>query len=397
MLTRLENKIRSLLLSVSAPAPVRRFWETRLGPWATLALVLAGLLFIGSLFMFSGTANVAEVRQGKAVAAVYGTVSVEPSEQVMLKAKTPGTLTELKVKEGDGVKKDQVLAALVDESLVRQIDLATKQLEQSKIKQSLGPGSAPDLKSKQDELTRLKPLLDLNNISRAEYDRVANEVDALKTKVKNEEIALEQEVQNAQLKLKDLQVAQTEATLLAPIDGKVLNVYADLGQAVEGGTQIIRLGSSANQITASVNEEDVGSLLPGQRAMVRFYSRPGQDSPARLLKVLPKTINQNYQVTFELEKPIPGLLPGMTGEMNIVTGERENALLIPTRAIRNGNKVLEVSGGRVKERTIEVGFRGVETSEVRQGLTVGALVIVEKHDLFEPGMWVRVNRVDIKK
>jgi RND family efflux transporter MFP subunit len=186
-----------------------------------------------------------------------------------------------------------------------------------------------------------------------------------------------------------MQEAQTQATLTAPIDGKILNVYIDLGQNVEANTQIIRIGSANNQITASVNEEDVGALMPGQRAIVRFYSRPGEDTPAKLVKVLPKTVNQSYQVVFELENPMTGLLPGMTGEMNIVTGERDNALLIPTRAIRNGNKVLEVVGSTVRERTVAIGFRGVQKTEIASGVEEGAKIIVSDQDLFKAGMRVR--------
>ena len=73
----------------------------------------------------------------------------------------------------------------------------------------------------------------------------------------------------------------------------------------------------------------------------------------------------------------------------VVIGERQNTLTIPTRAIRRDNVVLVVVKGIVEETHVRVGFHTIEKSEILDGLDEGAAVILSNQDLFRPGMRVR--------
>src|SRR5262249_52029128 len=97
------------------------------------------------------------------------------------------------------------------------------------------------------------------------------------------------------------------------------------------------------------------------------------------------------RVLFTLDQPNGNLLPGMTGEMNIITGQRENALLVPSRAVRNQTQVLVVKDGRVEQREVKTGFRSIERAEILEGLEEGDLVILSDQDLFRPGTRVQTR------
>src|SRR5262249_7929444 len=75
------------------------------------------------------------------------------------------------------------------------------------------------------------------------------------------------------------------------------------------------------------------------------------------------------------------LMVGMTGEMNIITGVHQNALLVPTRALLV-DQALVVNGGIVHPRTVNVGFRTLDFAEALSGLAEGDHVIVADQGQF---------------
>jgi multidrug efflux pump subunit AcrA (membrane-fusion protein) len=84
----------------------------------------------------------------------------------------------------------------------------------------------------------------------------------------------------------------------------------------------------------------------------------------------------------------------MTGEMNIIAGKRENALIIPSRAVL-GDRVFVVKDNVVKPRAVTVGFHNLERTEIIDGLEEGEQVVVADQDLFRPGQRVRAVTVNM--
>ena len=78
--------------------------------------------------------------------------------------------------------------------------------------------------------------------------------------------------------------------------------------------------------------------------------------------------------------------------MIIITGTRPNALLVPTRSLLV-DQALIVKRGIVNSRTVGVGFRTLDFTEVTSGLTEGSHVIVSDQDKFHLGESVRQRMV----
>ena len=78
----------------------------------------------------------------------------------------------------------------------------------------------------------------------------------------------------------------------------------------------------------------------------------------------------------------------MTGEMNIITGRHENVLLLPSRALIV-DQALIVKRGIVQTRTVKVGYRTLDFSEIVAGLSEGEKAVLSEQDKLRPGKLVR--------
>jgi HlyD family secretion protein len=86
------------------------------------------------------------------------------------------------------------------------------------------------------------------------------------------------------------------------------------------------------------------------------------------------------------------LVPGITGEVNIVIDSREDAVIIPRRAVF-GRNVFVVKDGVVELRTVALGFTSMNEVEILEGVREGERVIVEGIDLFRDGDRVSVTEL----
>jgi RND family efflux transporter MFP subunit len=355
--------------------------------------MIAGALALLAVILFftRPEAEVAIAKRGEAISAVYGTVNTEPVTQVIVRSRISGLLNAVNVRPGQEIKKGDMIAEILDETIQRQLDAAKVEAEQAKAKRTIGPASQGQLKSKESEIVRLKRLFDAGNIASLEYERAQNELEALRNSVKTESITLESEVNIAEQKYKDISEQVGQLRVNSPVNGQILDVYCNIGEFVNTQAQLVRIGSTQNQIVAQVSEEDIGKLKVGMKAVIQLYPFAGESFLGTLVETLPQGDNQNYKVMFKLENPPSNLLPGMTGEMNVVIGKRENTIIIPTKAIRRGNRVLVVRRGTVSEVTVELGFKSLEKTEIKSGLQDNDSVIVSDQEKFKPGNWIRTR------
>jgi multidrug efflux pump subunit AcrA (membrane-fusion protein) len=137
------------------------------------------------------------------------------------------------------------------------------------------------------------------------------------------------------------------------------------------------------------------AIKVGQRATVRFLTYGKDQYNARVAKVLPSADSATQRYTVYLEVFLPEgrtLVPGLTGEVSIVIAERDNAVIIPRRALV-GDYVYVVDGSRVVLRKIEKGYESLNQVEIISGLKAGELVIVDQQDRFRRGDRVRPQLV----
>lgn len=384
----------------SRPGDAGRFWKG-------IALALAAVVLLGGWLVYRSLsrvpAEVFTVVRSTATAAVYGTVKIQAAVTREIRAQNTGYL---KFSEGifSGVssvgfvvKKDQVLATIADEITTRALKQAQTERVASLERQKLGPPSTQLLITAQDNLNRLETL-QRNSVPAAELERVRAELKRLTATVEAERVDLQRSVDVLQGNVAGLEEQLRKTEIRAPMDGIITTVNPADGDLVINNNVLFVVTTRETYVEGQVNEEDVGEIKDGMRADVRLYSYSQREFTAKVSTVLPSTDanSQRYTVVLYLDTPPENLRAGMTGEMNIIIARRENALVIPSRALMIDQGFI-VEDGVIKMRTLKTGYRGLETVEILEGINEGDLVVVSDQDTFRPGQRVRPVTVNSVK
>jgi RND family efflux transporter MFP subunit len=361
-------------------------------------IISATAVILYGLWASRPVAEVYVAQRGTAISAVYGTVKVLASLSINVKARSSGTIrfTELVLTNtfvGLDVKHGELLATIINEDLDREIAKAESDLKAAEARQKLGPPSQPQLNTQDALLGRMEKLAQMQNVSASDLERTRNEVQTLRERVRSEQVELDRIVTITREQAGVLQDRKAHCSITSPIDGYLSAVNCVNGEFINDGSTPFTVATRSTYLEGQINEEDVGQVTSKMKAAVRLYSVAGRDFTATVDQVLPTANNQRYTVTLTIDKVPPNLMSGMTGEMNIIAGKREKALLIPSRAVL-AERVLVVTNGVVKPRSVKIGFRNLERTEILEGLKDREQVVVADQDLFRPGQRVRAVTIN---
>src|SRR6267378_1581201 len=374
--------------------------ESKTVLWIGVAALV--VLFALAYYFLMPVAEVATVRRGTAISAVYGTVRIEPAFVVRVRAQNDGfirlaeTFSTGRGAIGKSVEKGQLLATIADEETSRELKQARADLQAAVDRAAVPLPSSELLKAAEDNLQRLEKVVGSGNVPAVEYQKAKSEVNRLRGAVETERIERDRNLSSLKETTKKLEAQMKSAEVRSQIDGILTNVQTIDGELVSDGNELFTVSSRRNYVRGEVNEEDVGEVKPGMKAKVQLYAYRTRTFTARVTSVQPAAdpTTQRYTVVLEMENPPDNLMVGMTGEMNIITGVHENALLVPTRALLV-DQALVVNGGIVQRRTVKVGFQTLDFAEALSGLEEGNHVIVADQDKFRPGEPVRQRTVSL--
>lgn len=368
-----------------------------------LAVVVVLLILIcgTAYYFFMPVAEVAVVRRGTAISAVYGTVRIEPAFVVHVRAQNSGFIQlaeEFSAGRGaigKSVTKGQVLATIADETTARQLKQAQADMRAAMERAKLPLPSEEPLKAAEDNLRRLEQVVATGNVPAVDYEKAKSEVNRLRGLRDNERIERDRNLQALDEAQKKLESQMRNSEIRAPMDGLLSAVTTIDGELVNEGNQLFTVSSRKTYVRGEVNEEDVGEVKAGMKAKVQLYAYRSNVFAAKVSSVQPAADpdTQRYTVILEMEKTPDNLMAGMTGEMNIVTGVHENAVLVPTRAVLV-DQALVIKRGIVQKRTIKVGFRTLDVSEVLSGVSAGDRIVVSDQDKLHNGEPVRQRRTN---
>jgi RND family efflux transporter MFP subunit len=362
-------------------------------------IVLAATAALYGRWASRPVAEVYVAQRGTAISAVYGTVKVVASLTLNIRARSNGIIhfsdfvatnnaIGLEVKQGD------LLATITNEDLDREIAKAETELNAAEERQRLGPPSQPQLNTDEALLGRLEKLAEMQNVPATDVERTRNDVQTLRERVRNEQVELERQVTIYREAAGVLQDRKAHCLITSTLDGYISAINSLNGEFINDGATPFTVTTKSMYLEGQVNEEDVGQVAANMKAKVRLYSYANQDFTATISQVLPTANNQRYTITLTLDNVPANLMTGMTGEMNIIAGKRENALIIPSRAVL-ADRVFVVKDNIVKPRAVKVGFRNLERAEILEGLTEGEQVVVADQDLFKPGQRVRAVTINM--
>jgi RND family efflux transporter MFP subunit len=367
-----------------------------------LVLVAAGIgitIYFTSLEM----PEVYRVRKAKVTSAVYGTVRLESTFAYIVRAQNLGICQiaeEFNAGQGavgKEIKKGQLVAIITDETRTRQLKQARADLQTAIERSKLALPSAQVLKVATDNVERIKGLVGIGTISTADFQKAESEVARLNDMVKAEQLEREHDIEKLATAVKTLEEDLVKTEIRSPADGILTAITFVPGELVTDRQPLITVSTRSTFIRGLINEEQMGEVKPEMKASILLYAYRTRKFTAKVTSIFPfgDPETQRYTVLLEMENPPDNLVPGMTGEMNIIVGERTNVIAVPTRAVLV-DQALVVENGRIAQRSVEVGFRNIDFLEVLKGLNEGDLVVTGDQDRFKPGQRVRPIMVNLE-
>jgi len=355
-------------------------------------LVIAAIVFFASLPL----AEVAVVQRGTAISAVYGTVRIEPTLVLPVRAQNSGFIQLAEVLSagrgaiGRSVEKGELLATIADEQTARQLKQARADLQAATQRAELPLPSQEALKVAEDNMGRLEKLSGLSNVPQVEFQKAKSEVNRLKALLETERIERDRNLAALDEAAKKLEAQMKNSEIRSPMDGLLTNIKTIDGELVAERAELFTVSSRKNYVRGEVDEEDVGEVKVGMQAIVQVYAYRTRTFRAKVAAIQPAADveTQRYTIVLDLEDPPENLMAGMTGEMNIVTGMHQDALLLPTRALLI-DQALVVKRGVIQSRTVKVGYRTLDFCEVLEGVSEGDRVVISDQDKLRPGRPVR--------
>ncbi len=358
----------------------------------TLAVLAAGTWVV--VYYMRPVAVVAPVVHSLAINAVPGSVNVSAEYQMELKSEVAGRVARSDLDLGRQVHKGDFLVSLDTGDLELEIQQIESDFEAHKKRVAVGSSLKLELANGKDDLADKERMLKLGGISESELTRQQRLVKQAEQRVQLEDVenAQKSETYANTLRVKRRQLEKM--TFYAPFDGVISQVLARPGDLIGANSPIATIISTNRTVEAKVSEENFAGIRVGQKASVRFLGYGAQLYGASVTKRLPTADaeTQRYVVYLNVGIEPEKLVPGLTGEVSIVIGERDAPAVVPRRALR-GNEIFVVNGGRVELRKVQLGYVVMNVAEVLSGLKEGEQVIVEELDRFKDGDRVRTEQV----
>ena len=247
---------------------------------------------------------------------------IEAIHTVELRARTEGAIAKIHFRDGQYVKKGDLLFELDDAE-----PRAALRLAQAEVR-----SAEATLRQAQQQLSRFESLGSSNAISRHDVDNARMQRDVASA-------ALEQ----AKARLETRNVTLNYTRITSPIDGVVISRAVEEGQTVAAGFETPTLFTIANdltqmQVVADVDEADIGQVADGQRVQFSVDAYPDDTFEGTVLQVRLEATTESNVVTYEvvIDAPNPDLKlkPGLTANVTIFTLEKDDATAVPTKALR---------------------------------------------------------------
>ncbi len=359
------------------------------------AVVLAVAVGVGIL-MARAQGGYTKVVTGKVVrenvvSVVSGTGQIKPKTYVNVGATAFGRITHLYVKEGDHVKRGQVLASIenvqaragVDAQQATitsaKTDVASFQAAEKTAEAAVEHAKA-DLEQKRLDFQRAQGLYDNKLISKQDYDsrKAAYDTDvatlaqqqAALVQSRAETASAEGKVGTAVATLRSNYDSLSKTVSVAPFDGIVTNLPVREGETVvvgiqnaEGSTLMTLADMSVITAEVKVDETDILNLRMGQPTEVTVDALPGKVFKGHVTLIGDQAIlrstgiatsqsttgteeAKDFKVVVTIDNPTQELRPGLSATAKITTASKANVVAIPIQALtmRKPSELVETKG-----------------------------------------------------
>jgi len=296
-------------------------------------------------------------------------VAIAESTLSTSRSRVEASIRSAEVRARDMQTKAALRKQLLDENLGSQEEYNTVEMEAARAAEEL-----EDARIRSEELKAQEIALEIKR----------NDVAIAHAEVEADELALS----NAQQQLKDTKIYATMDGVVAALNVRIGSIVSSGLTNVGGGTTLMVLSDLTQLfVLASVDESDIGNVAVGQPATITADAYPGRRFDGRVVIIAPRGNVISNVVTFDVEVEVLDehkslLKPEMTVNIQIVSAQRDDVIVVPSQALeRKGNKnVVTVvkADGATEERPVKIGLTDGERFELTGGLSEGEIVVLHK-------------------
>ena len=327
---------------------------------------------------------------------------IQPVTEVKISPDVSGEIVELHVKEGDRVKKGDLIIKIKQDIYLSAVDQAMASVNAARA--SYKQQQAQTLRAKQN-YDRYAKLYELRTVSKAEYEAASAEWDVAQQQLDGAKY----NISSAEARLKEARENLVKTTIYSPMDGIISKLSVELGERVVGtsqmaGTEMFRVADfSQMEVLVDVNENDIIRLNAGDSAKITvdaytdrtFYgvvTEVANSSKSSATASLDQATTFEVKVRISPESYIDLLSensspfrPGMSASVQIQTSRAENVLALPVSAITSRSDLGESGKAFVftysaKEQTvhpvaIKTGLQDMTHVQITDGLSDTSVIV----------------------
>lgn len=332
------------------------------------------------------------------ITVVNGVVYAENSNNIFLEP-SKGNDYEVKIKEGDNVKKEDVLLVYNSESLDNKISLEESQIQDNK-------NQLQNLKNKLNEINNKKNTNPKNLTpsqpkeftanSQIDMNYLESEKDALKEKIN----MVTNTIKSSEIGLKELKKQKVTFTIKSPIEGKIVKINEGNNPA----SPIITIESNNKVIKGQLTEYELPNVKVSTKAFVNFKAFDEKYYKSKIIKIDNNPLNDinnpmnsnlgnspkvsNYEISFEVPKEFKGKTENGFHAL-IKLGEVENTIKLPKKAVykdidKDNKMIWIVKDNKVVSTEIKVKDSG-DNYIILSNVTSGSKVILNAPNNLKEG------------
>ncbi len=310
---------------------------------------------------------------------------IEACQRAKLSTISGGRIEFIGVKEGDKVQAGDVLMRLWNNDQSAQVTIAKRQLAtaQKRVAEACSVAANARREAARHEELQRKGFVSASAAEQARTDAEARTAACSTARA---------DVDSARAQV-DAADTNTERTVLvAPFAGTVANIVGELGEyttpsppGVATPPAIDLIDETCLYVKAPMDEVDAPKIRVGLPVRITLDAIPGKVYPGKVRRIAPYVLaiekqarTVDVEVDFEKPDEAAGLLVGYSADAEVILEVSENALRIPTAALREGNSVLRYApaSNTLEARDIETGIANWEFTEITSGLAEGDRIVI---------------------
>lgn len=353
---------------------------------------------------------------------VSATGKIQPEVEVKLSSEVSGEIIELPVKEGQEIKKGDLLVRINPDIIQSGLNRSQAALENVKANLEQAEASLKESKLSYD---RNKGLFDKGVISKAEWDRSVAAYEVAEASKKSAYY----NVRSALATVNEAKDNLNRTTIYAPMSGTISKLSVELGERVVGtqqmaGTEIMRVANLNNmEVEVDVNENDIVKVAVGDSTIVEvdaYLKKKFKGQVTEIANSAENTLSADQVTNFKvkvriLESSYADLLrdkpanyspfrPGMTATVDVITNKKQQIVGVPISAIVVKNDTITRAKGSLEKekrtdtdkkfecvfvkdgeiarlRVIKTGIQDDSYIEITEGLEEGEEVITGPYNV----------------